>query len=267
MDLTRVPQRALGRTHLRVSSIGLGTVKLGRDRGLKYPTPAVIPDDRAALALLQRAHELGINLIDTAPAYGQAEQRLGTLLYSIAPRAEWVLCTKAGETFDPDTEASVYDFRPGAIGLSVTQSLKRLRTDRLDIVLLHFASRDNTDEQVLRAGEAIGMLRRMQQQGMITTVGASVGTLAGARLALELCDVLMVTLNPSDLSMRPIIHEAAQRGLGVLIKKPLASGTTQSPADALKLALGTQGVSSAILGTTSLDNLTSSARIAGDLAS
>ena len=69
--------RPLGSTGLRVSPLGLGTVKLGRDQGVKYPNGFTIPDDAAARALLDQARALGINLIDTAPAYGVSEQRLG----------------------------------------------------------------------------------------------------------------------------------------------------------------------------------------------
>jgi len=61
--------RPLGSTGLRVSPLGLGTVKLGRDQGVKYPNGFTIPDDDQARLLLAQARELGINLIDTAPAY------------------------------------------------------------------------------------------------------------------------------------------------------------------------------------------------------
>ncbi|MFW8341556.1 aldo/keto reductase, partial [Klebsiella pneumoniae] len=69
--------RPLGSTGLRVSPLGLGTVKLGRDQGVKYPNGFRIPDDQQARELLYLARELGINLIDTAPAYGVSEERLG----------------------------------------------------------------------------------------------------------------------------------------------------------------------------------------------
>jgi aryl-alcohol dehydrogenase-like predicted oxidoreductase len=67
--------RPLGSTGLMVSPLGLGTVKLGRDQGVKYPNGFTIPDDQQARALLNQARGLGINLIDTAPAYGISEER------------------------------------------------------------------------------------------------------------------------------------------------------------------------------------------------
>ncbi len=86
--------RPLGRTDIKVSALGLGTVKIGRDEGVKYPQKFTIPDDSAVKNLFSLARELGINLIDTAPAYGNSEERLGQLL---SHRHEWVIVTKTGE--------------------------------------------------------------------------------------------------------------------------------------------------------------------------
>ena len=65
--------RPLGATGLQVSPLGLGTVKFGRNQGVKYPQAFNLPSDREALALLELAWDLGINLLDTAPAYGESE--------------------------------------------------------------------------------------------------------------------------------------------------------------------------------------------------
>src|SRR5690625_7513454 len=75
-------QRPLGRTGLMVSPIGLGTVKLGRNQRLKHPQPFELPSRKEAEYLLDCAHDLGINFIDTAAAYGSSEARLGELLRS-----------------------------------------------------------------------------------------------------------------------------------------------------------------------------------------
>ncbi|MEZ5530383.1 MAG: aldo/keto reductase [Porticoccaceae bacterium] len=90
----QLPKRPFGNTGINVSILGLGTVKLGRDQGVKYPNGFVIPDDRQASKLISLAHDLGINLIDTAPAYGNSEERLGTLLKG--QRDQWVICSKVG---------------------------------------------------------------------------------------------------------------------------------------------------------------------------
>ena len=113
--------RPLGRTGLRVSPIGLGTTKLGRTQALKYPEPFELPSDDQIRELLATAREFGVNLIDTAPAYGTSEERLGALLPN---RSDWVIVTKAGEEFVDGP--SHFDFSPAAITRSVERSLQRL---------------------------------------------------------------------------------------------------------------------------------------------
>src|SRR5690606_15619655 len=92
--LVQVRVRPLGQTGLTVSALGLGTVKFGRNTGVKYPRSFELPDRSAAANLLSLARDLGINLLDTAPAYGESEERLGELLQG--QRQDWLICTKAG---------------------------------------------------------------------------------------------------------------------------------------------------------------------------
>jgi hypothetical protein len=112
--------RPLGSTGLLVSPLGLGTVKLGRDQGVKYPNGFTIPGDDEARLLLAQARELGINLIDTAPAYGRSEERLGPLLRG--QRDEWVIVSKVGEEFDDGQ--SRFDFSAAHTRRSVERSLR-----------------------------------------------------------------------------------------------------------------------------------------------
>lgn len=215
--------RPLGRTGLNVSVLGLGLVKLGRTAGLKHPGQWTLPDDAAAAHLLETARDLGINLLDTAPAYGVSEQRLGDLLASgvAGGRDAFIISTKAGEEFDPD-HGSRYDFSPPALTASVERSLRRLRTDRLDVVLLHFGPDDHA---TLARGEALEALARLKAQGKVRAIGASTKTVDGAIEAMNRgADVVMVTYNPRDTAEGPAIDEAARRGVGVLLKKALLSG-------------------------------------------
>ena len=87
--------RTLGDTGLRLSPLGLGTVKIGRNQGVKYPNGFDLPDDDAVRNLLALAHDLGINLLDTAPAYGTSEHRLGPLLKG--QRDNWIICSTQAE--------------------------------------------------------------------------------------------------------------------------------------------------------------------------
>ncbi|SDS88222.1 aldo/keto reductase [Pseudomonas oryzae] len=214
--------RPLGSTGLRVSPLGLGTVKLGRDQGVKYPSGFTIPDDRAASELLAQAHALGINLLDTAPAYGVSEQRLGPLLRG--QRHDWVICSKVGEEFD--NGASRFDFSAAHTRLSVERSLRRLETDYLDLVLVHS---DGNDLAVLQQ-EVYATLADLKRAGLIRAFGFSGKTVAGGLQALQDGDCAMVTYNLAEQGERPVLDYAAAHGKGILIKKALASGHACRPA-------------------------------------
>lgn len=245
--------RPLGSTGLRVSVLGLGTVKLGRDRGVRYPVPVSIPDDAAARRLLDVARDLGINLLDTAPAYGDAEERLGMLLG--AATRDWVIATKVGETFDGGV--SRFDFSGAAVRASVQRSLARLRRDCLDIVLVHS---DGNDLAVLARGECVGTLLELKRAGLVRAVGFSGKTVEGGIAALRDCDAVMVTYHRDATAEAPVIAAARAAGRGVLVKKPLASGwlvhgQASALAASLQFAAGTAGVSSVVVGTTAPSHL------------
>jgi len=250
-----VNTRALGNTGIITAPIGLGTVKLGRVAGLKFArVPTVLPSDDEALVLLGAARDLGVTLIDTSPAYGVSEARLGELLGRVAGADQWTLCTKAGETFDEVSGESSHDFSAGAIRASIERSLVRLRVKRVDIALLHFSS-GAMDAEVLERGEAMGALEGLKREGKCRVIGASIGSLEGGRLAIELgCDVVMVTLNALDRSMEPVIEAAAARGVGVLIKKALGSGRAAA-GSSVGMVVNTPGVGAAVVGTTSAGHL------------
>ena len=235
--------RDLGQTGMRVSLLGLGTVKLGRNTAVHYPDDFQVPDDHAAARLLDCAKDLGINLLDTAPAYGASEATLGRLLRD--QRSHWLLSSKVGESF-ADGRSS-YDFRPDAVQNSVKQSLQRLHTDRLDIVLIHS---DGNDLNILNKLGTLDCLFDLKDRGWIRAVGISHKTEDGGRRAIELnCDVVMATLNLTDREQLPVIEEAERSGCGVLIKKALQSGN--AGIEGLRFAASQAGVSSVIVGTIS----------------
>lgn len=265
--------RPLGATDLLVSPLGLGTVKLGRNRAVNYPQAFDLPSDADARVLLDLAADLGINLLDTAPAYGSSEQRLGTLL--TGQRERWVLSTKVGEEFSPETGESRFDFSAAHTVRSVDRSLARLATDHLDIVLVHS---DGNDLDILRRAHTMDALARCRAQGKTRAVGFSPKTAEGARAALPLCDVLMLTLNPAAPEMLPVVREAHAAGVGVLIKKGLQSGrlppvaaragadrnTTADPVEVcLRYLLREPGVSSVVVGTLNPAHLRQNVEAAG----
>ncbi len=251
--------RPLGRTGLDVSAIGLGTVKLGRARGVKYPQRFTIPDDATAARLIDRARGLGINLIDTAPAYGCSESRLGELL--AGQRNNWVICSKVGEEFD-DGE-SRFDFSPEHIRTSVERSLRRLATDEIDIVLIHS---DGNDLDIIRRMGSLDALAVLKQRGLIRAIGMSTKTVEGGLAAAQQADVVMLTYNPGHRDEEPVLAECERLKTGALIKKALASGhlaadsakkEVDSVQASLDLIFAHPGTSAAIIGTISESHLES----------
>ena len=209
--------RPLGNTGLQVSALGLGTVKLGRDQAVKYPGSFTIPDERSAAALLAQARDLGINLIDTAPAYGNSEERLGKLL--AGQRSDWLICSKVGEEFEAGQ--SRFDFSPEHTRQSVQRSLRRLDTAVIDIVLVHS---DGNDLRIIREMGTLQALEQMKQEGLIRAFGMSTKTVEGGLAAAAVSDVVMLTYNLDSQEELPVLDACASLGVGALIKKALASG-------------------------------------------
>lgn len=205
-----------------VSPLGLGTVKLGRDKLVKYPENFEIPDDKSATNLINLAKDLGINLIDTAPAYGNSEQRLGRLLRR--QRHDWVICSKAGEEFDNSTAQSSFNFTPEHIRFSVERSLQRLQTDFIDILLIHS---NGEDVDIINKYGVFQVLDSLKQEGKIRASGMSSKTVAGGIMALQQSDCAMVTYNLNQSDEQAVIDYAAINNKAILLKKVLASGQLQ----------------------------------------
>src|SRR5271157_2691130 len=123
--------RPLGHTGFSISPIGFGAFKIGRNQKTKYSAAYELPSDDQVAELLNGLLDLGVNYIDTAPAYGTSEERIGHAIST--RRSEFVLATKVGERFEDGVSA--YDFSAPAIRKSVERSLKRLKTPAIDVLL------------------------------------------------------------------------------------------------------------------------------------
>ncbi len=240
--------RPLGATSLSVSPLGLGTVKFGRNVGVKYPQPFDLPSDQEALTLLATAWDLGINLLDTAPAYGVSEERLGRLLRHC--RRAWVIVTKVGEEFTDGV--SRFDFSAAATRTSVERSLRRLGVEVLDAVLIHS---NGDDLAILEQAAVLPTLLDLKQAGLVRAVGMSTKTLMGSVRAVECCDLVMLTYNQHEPSELTAIRAACTANKGILIKKALQSGWFKQTLgrdpllDTLNFVYSEPGISSVVIGT------------------
>jgi aryl-alcohol dehydrogenase-like predicted oxidoreductase len=252
-----VVHRRLGRSDHLVSPIGFGAFKIGRNEGIKYPAPYDLPDEAAVARLLNAVLDLGINYVDTAPAYGLSEQRIGRAVAH--RRSEYVLSTKVGET--RQAGRSTYDFSSAAVRASVERSLRHLGTDAVDLLYIHS---DGNDLAILERTDAVPTLEALRSAGMVRAIGLSAKTVEGARAALTWADALMVEYHLDDPSAAAVIAEAAAADVGVVVKKGLASGHLD-PAESVRFVLGTAGVASLVVGSLSIDHLKDNVRVAEGL--
>lgn len=209
--------RSLGKTGLVVSEVGFGAWGIGgRTVG---ETSYGDTDDRTSLAALERAVECGITFFDTASAYGNghSEELIGRAFE--ATRKRVVIATKAGY----DAWDRPPDFSPAAIVASAERSLARLRTDYIDLFLLHNAPLEILRSEALR--EAIGCLTA---SGKIRAWGASTKGPSEALEALRMCDAPVVQANFNMMDVRAItaglLDEVSQRQAGFVGRTPLCFG-------------------------------------------
>jgi aryl-alcohol dehydrogenase-like predicted oxidoreductase len=197
-------KRQLGKTDMRVSVLGFG----GAEIGFEEATPETVTQ------LLNGALDAGLNLIDTAECYVNSEEMIGQAV--AGRRKDFYLFTKCGHPEDMSRE----DWRPESLLRSIERSLRRLRTDRLDLIQLHSCS-----EQELRKGDVSAALEEARKRGWTRYVGYS-GDGAAARYAVE-CgrfDTLQTSVSIADQeALERALPLARQRQMGVIAKRPIAN--------------------------------------------
>lgn len=241
----------IGRTNLLVSRLGLGTAALP---GLYTPV-----DREDAIGAIRRAIERGLNLIDTAPMYGhgRSEELLGEALAGV-PRDSYVLSTKVGRLLAPEDPAKMtdsqwrnispyrwyFDFSRDAVLRSHEESLKRMKVDHVDILLIHDPD-DHWEDAIRHAYPAIHKLR---EEGTVKAIGAGMNQWQMLKRFAEEgdfdCFLLAGRYTLLDRTAEPEFLPVCERkGISILIGGPynsgiLAGGTTfnYAPAPAEMLA-------------------------------
>lgn len=211
-------KRKLGRTGFDCTLLGFGALEIGRDWGFGADEIRRKPGDAEAALVLNRALDMGINLIDTARAYHRSEERIGA---SIAQRrGEYFLATKCGE--HSDEPRTYYDFSYDAITRSIDLSRSLLQTDVIDLIQIHFGP---DPAKVLDDGETVRAMRDAREAGKVRWLGASPGNeLLDRCIESSDFDVLQVGFSLLHQDAAPLIQKAGDRGIGVLIRSGLAMG-------------------------------------------
>ena len=197
-------RRRLGQTDMVVSVLGFGGSEIGYERA----------SARTVARLLGGALDAGLNVIDTAECYEESEALIGAALGS--RRGECYLLTKCGHP----RGFGRGDWRPASLLSSIERSLKRLRTDRLDLIQLH-----SCELADLRRGDAIEALERARERGFTRYIGYS-GDGEAARYAVEggRFDTLQTSVSIADQeAIELTLPMAASCQMGVIAKRPIAN--------------------------------------------
>jgi aryl-alcohol dehydrogenase-like predicted oxidoreductase len=200
-----MPTVAFGRTGLQVSRLGFGGGPIGY----------LQTDHERVATILNLMLDAGVNLIDTAAAYEGSEEVIGAAIGH--RRSEYVLVSKCGRKL-PDLNGE--DWSPSLIERTVDRTLRRLRTDHLDVMLLH-----SCDLKTLQSGEALGALMDARKAGKIRWAGYS-GDNDAVAWAAALPDVAVVqtSVNICDqANVAGLLPIAREHKVGVLAKRPVAN--------------------------------------------
>jgi aryl-alcohol dehydrogenase-like predicted oxidoreductase len=208
-------RRILGQTGMHVSILGFGGAEIG------YGHAAQKTVDR----LLGEALDAGLNVIDTAECYLTSEALIGRAVSH--RRRDVYLLTKCGHAAGINRP----DWDPRLLAPSIERSLRRLRTDYLDVVQLHSCAAD-----VLHQGEVIDVLQRARAAGKTRYLGYSGdGEAARYAIACGAFDTLQTSINIADQEAIDLTLPLARaRGMGVIAKRPIANVAWQHgtrPAD------------------------------------
>jgi myo-inositol catabolism protein IolS len=213
--------RVLGRTGLSVSEIGFGAWGIGgqqEDARRSYG----VTDDTVSLAALEAAWELGCNFIDTADAYGvgHSETLIGRFL--VGRRDRVIIATKFGHFPFADERRRVPT--PDTIRFCLEESLRRLRTDYVDLYQCHECTLENA-----RTYEVAATLAALKAEGKIRFAGLSVYGPTQIRQVARgeygaVFDTIQESYNVTTLAFRSALHEAAAAGLGIIVREPLGNG-------------------------------------------
>lgn len=210
-------QRHLGRTGLRVSRIGLGTLTWGRDT-----------DEHDAADMLKLFWEAGGTLVDTADVYGdgEAEYLLGQLMDGLVPRRDLVISTKAGSVPDPDRR---FDGSRGHLLAALDASLARLGTDYVDVWHIHAYDPETPLDETLQALDLAVSSGRARYAGVSNFCGWQLAKAATWQLAAPGIRTRLAStqLEYSLLQRgveREVLPAARDLGIGLLPSSPLGRG-------------------------------------------
>ncbi len=225
--MPELPKRVLGRTGLHVTTLGFGALEL---RGMVAGVGRTLLPEQPE-RILNAVLDAGINYIDVAVDYGEAEAHIGRCIAH--RRQEFVLASKCGcpldvRQFSPSERTRFgvplprfHDYSRTNIINAVHQSLQRLRTEYLDVVQFHFSPA----QALLEQEDAVHTLQELQRAGTIRFIGcSSILPHITDHIAMGVFDVLQIPYSALQPEHAAAISAAAQAGIGIVIRGGVARG-------------------------------------------
>ncbi|QGU94785.1 aldo/keto reductase [Clostridium bovifaecis] len=231
-------KRVLGKTNFNVSVIGFGGIPIQK------------VSEETAITLVKKAHELGINFIDSAAGYGKSEELLG---YGIREtgRENWVIATKA-----PDRD---YEGMKKAI----ENSLRRFQIDTIDLYQLHNVRTEAEYEMVISENGALRALKEAKKEGKIKEIGITSHSLDIISKVIENGEfsTIQFPYNPVERQAEELFRKAKKLNIGVIVMKPMAGGAIENKEYSLRFILENENVTSAIPGMNTIEQVEENSKI------
>lgn len=212
--MANLPTAMLGHTGLEVTRLGFGAMELRSDDGDRAVS------DEHSTKVLNAVLDAGINFIDTAVCYGISEERIGKAISH--RRDEFFLATKCGCPATPAAlEAGGNDYGPENMEAGVDQSLRRMKTDHLDLLQFH----GTPAKSVLEENDAIETLQNLRDKGKIRFIASS-SSIPHLRdhIDMGVFDAFQIPYSALSRSHEGIIAKSGAAGIGTVIRGGVAKG-------------------------------------------
>jgi len=210
--------RVLGKTGIAVSEIAFGGVEIGIPYGIGVKSEADMLSRGEAVNLLHEALDKGVNFFDTARLYGESEAIMGEAFHDRRDRL--VLATKCKHFKNADGQIPSYQTLKKIIETSLEESLGFLRTDYVDVFMLHQA-----DLEILANDDVKEIFIRLKDTGKVRAIGASTYTSAETRNAIEKgWDVIQLPFNMMDQQQATNFDYAEEKGTAMVVRSVLMKG-------------------------------------------
>jgi aryl-alcohol dehydrogenase-like predicted oxidoreductase len=209
----------LGKSGMKVSEISFGGVEIGMPYGIGVMGKEDMLSERDAVKLLHKAIDSGINFFDTARMYGESEKIMGKAFED--RRDEVVISTKCRHLIDQSGNLPASGELKTVIVSSLEESLAALKTDFVDVFMLHQAN-----EAILNNEDIMEVFVKLKEKGKIRATGVSTYTSEETKLALDrkIWDVIQLPFNMMDQQQKKLFSRASEQGVGLVIRSVLLKG-------------------------------------------